>query len=309
MEQPNKSQNQFQQQHQSQKDTTQTVGTEVESSQKLWSDLSQRAKIIRDKLRYGEEVPATLFWTAEEAGRFFKLRATRNLQTGFKVDDANRAVFKLLCFYFSNDKRFYEIAAELKIANPDLQKGIYLAGDVGVGKTLLMRVCGANMRQSFQVKSAKAIANEYEAAGMDAVEKYNRVISAPNSFDNFYHSQVGLCLDDLGTEDIKTYMGNRKNVVGDIIEARYSNFCVGRLLHVTTNLSHKEMNSYYGSRVTSRLQQIVNIVRLKGPDRRKTELHPEELLRSFDISPFQNASLTAREIEESENRRKLGIVA
>lgn len=264
--------------------------------------------IIRDKLRYREAVPTSLFWTAEEAGKYFKLRATRQLQAAFKVDDANRPVYKLLCFYFACDKRFYDLAAELKIKNPDLKKGIFLSGNVGVGKTLLMRICSANMRQSFRVKNAKAIANEYEANGMDAVEKYNHANSAAGSFDNFYHSQVGLCLDDLGTEDIKTYMGNRKNVVGDIIEARYSNFCVGHLLHATTNLTPAELDSYYGPRVTSRLRQIVNLVELPGEDRRKTELEPEELLRSFDISPFHNSGLTAREIEEAENRRKLGIV-
>ena len=90
---------------------------------------------------------------------------------------------------------------------------------------------------------------------------------------------AGLCLDDIGTEDVKVNYGNRKSVIGDIIEQRYSiiekledpdnikNNC-GDLLHATTNLSSPQLVEYYGGRVTSRMREIFNFIELPGNDRR-----------------------------------------
>jgi len=70
---------------------------------------------------------------------------------------------------------------------------------------------------------------------------------------------MGMCIDDLGTEDIKNHYGNKKNVIGDLIELKYAKKTTGIYLHGTTNLTAEQLKDFYGSRVTSRMREIFNL--------------------------------------------------
>lgn len=222
-------------------------------------------------------------WTTQKTDAFMKWRAPRILGKPMefgKISEGNNsyAVYRLLCLYFSNDPEFVIEANLLGVKSPDLRKGILISGRIGAGKTTLMRLFGVNQRQVFMCKNAAEVANEWQAQGEgDKKERTVSIIEAlstphmlpVNDIDNFYHRFAGLCLDDCGTEDIKVHYGNRKNVIGDLIEARYANQSAGIMFHLTTNFNSDQLKEFYGPRVSSRLRETMNVIELKGEDRRK----------------------------------------
>lgn len=180
------------------------------------------------------------------------------------------SVFELLCRYFSNDPLYVELALAAGIDGPDLRKGILLSGTVGTGKTSVMQLFSVNQRQVFMLRSAAETANLWLKSGEEAIAAFYQPHKLPvNDCDNFYQPFAGLCLDDCGTEDVKNHYGNRVNVIGQIIEGRYFNGSHGILLHMTTNLNSTQLKEFYGARVVSRLREIMNVIELKGEDRRK----------------------------------------
>lgn len=187
----------------------------------------------------------------------------------FKLDSNNKLIFDLLCKYFSDDHDFVVLANELGVDNPSLTKGILLAGTFGTGKTWMMKLFQKNKKNCFMIKNAKEISNEFQIDGQEAANTYNNKIkNAYNDAAMFYQPVCGLCIDDMGTEEIKNNYGNKSNVIGDILEMRYANGNTGPLLHATTNLNAEGINNFYGGRIVSRMVSIFNIIELKGDDRR-----------------------------------------
>lgn len=208
-------------------------------------------------------------WTVKQTESFMEYRATRIFDTPFLLDNSNLFVYKMLCYYFSNDSEFVTMANSLDIKNSSLDKGILLVGSIGVGKTVLMKLFSRNQRQVFAMKTAKSIADMFQTEGEASLQQLLVCPPLPvNDSSNFYHSKMGLCIDDIGTEELKNHYGNRKNVVGDLIELRYANGNVGPLLHLTTNLTGEQLKDFYGDRVASRLRETMNIMEIKGKDRR-----------------------------------------
>lgn len=189
---------------------------------------------------------------------------------GFVLDNSNKFLFELLCRYFGEDHEFHAMAASIGVENPSLEKGILLAGNFGVGKTWFMQLFQKNHRQVFFIKNCKEIANEFMTIGEEKMDDYAILRkNAVNDSSSFFQTHTGICLDDIGTEDIKVHFGNRKNVIGDLIERKYENKSVGVYLHATTNFTAEQLKEFYGQRVTSRMRQIFNFIELKGIDRRR----------------------------------------
>ena len=216
-------------------------------------------------------------WDAEQTKQFVFWRAAqmfagkKNPDGSPKVlvfDKYNSLVFDLLCLYFSNDVRFVSFATNMGIKKPSLDKGIALLGQFGTGKSLFMSLFAKNQRQVYRVCSVKDVADEFADKGEDS--KYvNKMPNPLNDAGAFYQPYTGLCLDDLGTDDEKVHYGNRKNVVGDLIEKRYNKENTGVFLHCTSNLGPDEIKEFYGGRVLSRMYEIFNFIVLPGEDRRK----------------------------------------
>lgn len=199
-------------------------------------------------------------------------RAEKKFEQRFVIDKANEFVFELLCRYFGNDDQFVPMALSAGIANPSLQKGIFLAGNFGSGKTWMMTLFRQNQRQCFSIKPAKDIASGFRAS--KEPEEYlsslvPNVINASNDPMVFYQRELGMCIDDIGTEDLKVNYGNKSNVIGDLIEMKYHQKVYGTCLHATTNLTADELKEYYGGRVISRMREIFNFIEFSGEDRRK----------------------------------------
>jgi predicted ATPase len=209
-------------------------------------------------------------WSTEQTKSFMLYRAKQIFEKPFSLDQDNQIIFDLLCHYFSGDASFVAIAENLEVPNPSLDKGIFLAGNFGVGKTWLLKLFAKNKRQVYHLHNAKQVADAFEMDGEEAMRSFVQPIkNAVNDGARFYQPFSGLCLDDIGTEDVKTNYGNKKNVIGDLIEKRYAIGNCGVMLHASTNLSAEELKTFYGGRVTSRMREIFNFIELPGADRRK----------------------------------------
>lgn len=209
-------------------------------------------------------------WSYQQTRDFMLYRAAQIFtEKKFILDSSNSVVFDLLCLYFAADRGFVATAEAAGIRNPSLEKGVMLAGNFGTGKTWLMKLFQKNQRQVYHLKNAKEIADDFEVDGEEAMNTYlNKIKNAFNDKSVFYQPFSGLCIDDLGTEDVKVHFGNRKNVLGDLIEKRYAKGNTGLFLHATTNLTSDQLKEFYGGRVTSRMREIFNFIELSGEDRR-----------------------------------------
>lgn len=174
---------------------------------------------------------------------------------GFKLGDKEKDLYITLCQYFTGDKAFEENGYSL-------DKGLWLYGGVGCGKTELMKLFRENPVENFGVVESIKIADMYKdkEIGVQVIENYSRAKS--------------ICFDDIGTEiesGESSNFGNRKNVIGEIILRHYAiNDEKKFRYHFTTNLNAEQVGQLYGPRVRSRIREMCNIISLQGiEDKRK----------------------------------------
>lgn len=183
----------------------------------------------------------------------------------FEIDNDNRQVFEDLCNYFT------ETPGRL-----DLNKGIFMIGNVGSGKTEMMRIFTANPYASYCFVRCRVLVDEFKNRkkddDRDIIKSYSvlRKSAKPHPYNAEY---LGTGFDDLGTEDIPVnYFGNTTNVMASILLNRYDYKHLFKYTHITTNLpktGSKSLEEYYGTRVMDRIQEMMNIVVLNGKSRRK----------------------------------------
>lgn len=200
--------------------------------------------------------------------RFTQLAVERMPQ--FTIDDQNKKAIEQLCYFFSEDSRF----------NGDLKKGICLAGPVGSGKTLLMKVFfdllnkisiekEAAWRKERQM-SISIISHELKSS-MSLVESFLK--DGMKAFEHIYlepKATAAYCFDDIGCEPFESkYMGNTLGVMSFLITKRYEKGGPFRNIFFTSNLGKSQLETAYGTRVKSRLVEMVNFIHLLGNDRRQ----------------------------------------
>lgn len=125
---------------------------------------------------------------------------------------------------------------------------VLLSGDVGVGKTFLMKSMG--------VKCYKAPAlSEYKSSGIDI----------------WYDStdKATICIDDLGTEDQSNNYGIRSDLLRAIIDHRCE--LRGVKTHITTNMDASSLGERYDDRTLNRIIGMCKVFRMTGESRRKAE--------------------------------------
>lgn len=187
----------------------------------------------------------------------------------FAIDSENR-------FTYENMIRWIHADPEMKCLDPEtkeivpgrLDAGIYIAGNTGSGKSWTLEIMAAYcLIDNVQVKVGEtkrclywgnvrtdAICDEYTTEG---------------SFDRFKKMSI-IGIQDLGAEPIESmYMGNRVNVVRQILEHRGDR--TDQITLITSNLpmNHKRLVDRYEDRVSSRLNEMCNYFEIKGKDRRK----------------------------------------
>lgn len=171
----------------------------------------------------------------------------------FEVDDDNKAIMQNITRYFIGDPA----------CDWNLSKGLLLMGDVGLGKSYIMKVvrtfaevAGIESRQ-FRLLVCSDIADRVSEEGSGAMSEY--------------FTGMDICFDDFGQEQpaISRY-GNQISVMERILTKRYNSQVNGRCItHLTTNLTPEEIEERYGTRLIDRFSEMFNFVFMTGESRRK----------------------------------------
>lgn len=202
-------------------------------------------------------------WSASEYFDFIKARCKTDLNKELVIDKNNENVIKLLCTYFTGDK-FFESKGF------SLNKGIYLYGKIGSGKTFLMNVFSVNQLRCYYSFSVRKISNLFDAEGIEAINQFSKPNYYPvTGIRTFNHSEFGRCFDDLGSESLnRNHWGNKINPMQDILYSIYESNIPRYYFHVTSNLGYDEIKQNYGERLASRMKEMFNFIKLSGNDRR-----------------------------------------
>lgn len=193
-------------------------------------------------------------------------RIGQRLDPRFVLDADNIAVYENLVYWIMCDERMRSIdprsGAEMA---GRLDKGIYLAGNTGSGKSTAMRIAKILYPMyRFRTHDDKEILWLERRA--DEIASY---FSEKGEIRAFREAPL-LCIQDLGCEPIEVlYMGNRVKILQNIIE--YRGDCKENVTMVTSNipLTHEDFRTRYGQRAASRMLEMTNYLILSGTDRRQ----------------------------------------
>lgn len=187
----------------------------------------------------------------------------------FRIDCENRWAYEQLIRWVHGDPAMQALDPETrKPKTGNLNAGIYIAGPTGSGKSWALEIItaytgidkvqvdidGECRRLWWPSIRADTICEDYSETG---------------SLQRYKNMQI-LGIQDLGSEPPESmYMGNRVNVLRQLLEYRGDR--TDRITLVTSNysLSNKNMAAIYGERVTSRLAEMCNYLEIAGTDRRK----------------------------------------
>jgi energy-coupling factor transporter ATP-binding protein EcfA2 len=157
-----------------------------------------------------------------------------------------------------------DVAQQFEI---DLNKGIFLGGPVGTGKTQIMKLMtyiAPNPREH-KMTNCINICNDYCAKGPATLDQYN-------------HGANIWCFDDLGREDQAQYYGNTCYVMKNIILNRYEQFTHnGIITHMNSSLTTLEIENKYGVEVRSRMREMFNRIVFDRKARDKREISIPQL--------------------------------
>lgn len=168
----------------------------------------------------------------------------------FVVDDENKAAINETLFYFNCDPVFAG----------DLHRGLVLRGNVGSGKSHLMRVYQLMALRPLIFKTCREVERELHEKGFEALKVYTRKTVQSLGGDR---TLPVYCFDDLGAEQNVKSWGNEVNVMAEIIQDRYELWkSQGVQTHFTTNLTRGEITEKYGDRCLSRLEEMANFITL-----------------------------------------------
>lgn len=187
----------------------------------------------------------------------------------FVIDDENRFTYENMIRWIHGDPEMKCLDPETKKVIPGrLDAGIYIAGNTGSGKSWTLEIMAAYClidNVQVQVGETKRCLYWGNVRTDTICDEY----TTEGSFDRFKKMSI-IGIQDLGAEPIESmYMGNRVNVVRQILEHRGDR--TDQITLITSNLpmNHKRLVDRYEDRVSSRLNEMCNYFEIKGKDRRK----------------------------------------
>lgn len=196
--------------------------------------------------------------SAEDRPKLFK-ECCFMVCPSFVVDETNKRLMNdIFCYVEKRSGRF------------DPGKGLWLWGTYGTGKSTIIQIIktydtlssglsiGGYPVGGFRIDSASTVAAKYQMKGPDALSSYTYNNGNPTT----------IAFDELGRETFPAkYFGTELNVMQYIFQCRYE-FRHEVLTHVTTNMTLKETQSTYGSYIADRINEMFNVIEIKGETRR-----------------------------------------
>lgn len=202
-----------------------------------------------DRMKTKERIDKENLQKRCDAKYFYRLmqHSFRMENKPFIQDEYSNPYIKTLCFFLANDARF---ETELGF---DLNKGLWVVGVPGVGKTRLIQSISQNEIHPIEIVSMIDVADTVKNSGDYCLPDFNKIL-----------------FDDVGSEQSTVnHYGTKINWFKDFMELYYSKRKAFNRLIVTTNCDFKEVEDLYGYRVRSRVREMFNVVHIKGDDRRK----------------------------------------
>ena len=153
----------------------------------------------------------------------------------------------------------------------DVHRGIYIFGEFGAGKTILMQAFQEFAQMIEQRLTSASVVHTPRAFRFHHCKDIAMEIQRTGTTDSLRQYMTGARLfDDLGNEDEKKIYGNDVNAMAEILMARYNSYqCGGPVTHCTSNLAPHECREVYGDRIGSRVFELFNHVYLDGGDKRR----------------------------------------
>jgi len=209
---------------------------------KSLESINHRAEKAAQAMSYSDA--RQLFWmvlTDEAKGRGVKYQMTESLKT----------IIPGLLRYF--------------IADPEspfpLEKGLFLYGQPGCGKTFLMQC----------LSSFTALYSPFRHFEFVSVPRIHADAISSGHADFAPHFQLDRCFDDVGFHnDTLSIFGNRVKPLEVIMTERYNRHDrYGQLTHFTSNLDPRNLATMFDQRVYDRCLQMFHPVQVGGQSFRK----------------------------------------
>jgi DNA replication protein DnaC len=198
-----------------------------------------------------------------EDGKIILQKIAKKKIDNFILDTYNETIYEVLLIYFLNKKN------ELY----DLNKGLFIGGEVGTGKTIMLQIfklfCQLIKANNFRIVSTREIISKYQKEGYAGIEQFS-YNGRKNEFDVSVNKPIEICLDDIGNEIINVkHYGTEIDVIRELLEDRYDIMInYGKRLHITGNFTLQDISEKYGERLKSRFKEMFNYFELRGKDRR-----------------------------------------
>jgi len=198
----------------------------------------------------------------EQAAKKAILNILGSLVPDYVVDDNNKDTLHKLFLYFTGHDKCNELGI-------NLNKGVYLCGGVGTGKSIIMKAfkafTGYLKQNSFQYYTATDIIDNVNISGVEFLGLFN------HNYTGSKANPVTCYIDDIASknEKVKNY-GTEINVIEQLISIRYNVFeRYRKLTHFSTNIPPAALKNLYDQRITDRLSEMCNIITIAGESRRK----------------------------------------
>jgi len=175
----------------------------------------------------------------------------------FVLDNETTKAVELISQYANNEIEFE------KTKNFSLNKGIWICGNFGSGKTQLLIAYKElkklmNVNVGFQTCADMNMKFLKKDEFNNSIARFDGIKTFMNKFDT-----VERIFDDLGEEETNIMdFGNKVCIMAHILSERYKGLNNGVKTHITTNLSMEQISNTYGGRIESRISEMFNVITL-----------------------------------------------
>lgn len=235
-------------------------------------DDERKSKLAEEarKIASGPWTSADLWHSALNRANQLIRTETGNPNAEFKMIDWQKPIITALGHYFMNSSEFESLDTKKyndQDAPFDLNKGLWIFGPPGCGKTLLMDMFRINKRMCYGLVQCSKLAYAFSKEGEHILQPHTEPVENGKIFSStpFFQPIVGICYNDLGTETIPvSHFGNKVNVMEQVILSTYDRRVPFDQRHITTNLTADQVGELYGNRVKDRIRQMFNIIDIRG---------------------------------------------